>query len=378
MNKITLLFLFMLLQLSYINSQTKQIEGKVIDKDSEHGINSAHIQSVGDFNHGTISNEDGYFVLNIKKQTDTLIFSHIGYETKKYPIVKTKEVLNIKLTPRKHELGEVVVEPIKADSIIEKVIDRLSDNHRVEPVYYRFYTRYIRANTKDSVLHTLGEFTGKIHFSRRLINPLGNQGGYEIMFTKNRMGAFSEKGVETTGFDFIHTKIPKGADNIFGDMEDFLHRRRSRNYNYWLEAEVLVKNRPCYVIYFNTDNETTWNRGKLYIDKKTYGIVKKEKNSRVGSSTKIKEFNYIDGMWYLKKAVLSWGRTVFTERLTVYNLIEKPDDKDEFSRPHASTSLHKTEDNNFYGDFDDSFWEDNDFVPLPRWIKSIIKNSELH
>ena len=102
MKKVGLLILAMLLSTSAIFAQ---IKGKVFDADSKEPLPGAAILHKGSVNHGTISNFDGTFSVDVK-EGETLVISFLGYTKQE---VLAKNGLVIFLEPSANQLGEVVV-----------------------------------------------------------------------------------------------------------------------------------------------------------------------------------------------------------------------------------------------------------------------------
>ena len=75
---------------------------------------------------GTISNSNGYFVIEAEP-AEQLLFRYVGYETKQVTAEALPDVVRMK--PYTRELGEVVVKPIPSDSILEQVIKRLESEY---------------------------------------------------------------------------------------------------------------------------------------------------------------------------------------------------------------------------------------------------------
>ncbi|PBJ11116.1 carboxypeptidase-like regulatory domain-containing protein [Flavobacterium sp. ACN6] len=105
----TLLFVF----LSFaIYAQENTISGDVKSSQNSSALEYVNI-GIARKNSGTVSNTNGNFVLKLNKKmnpNDTILFSHIGFETKKVLISQLKSSNNVvKMTPSENTLKEVVV-----------------------------------------------------------------------------------------------------------------------------------------------------------------------------------------------------------------------------------------------------------------------------
>ncbi len=144
MKKIILLStLIALLSFNYGISQTTQdstiietnneLKGLVLDMDNQTALAYANIYVLHK-NKGAISNEKGYFSLNIKSldKDDTLRFQYIGYKTKKITIGQLDTTSIIYLQEDIINLSETLIfgSAPNAKSIVKKVIEFKDSNYR--------------------------------------------------------------------------------------------------------------------------------------------------------------------------------------------------------------------------------------------------------
>ncbi|CAM3728016.1 carboxypeptidase-like regulatory domain-containing protein [Flavobacterium chungbukense] len=105
----TLLFLFLFFG---IYAQENNISGEIQDSQNNAALEYVNI-GISNKNVGTVSNEEGNFILKINEKVnpnDTILFSHIGFETKKVLVSQLKSNNNVvKMTPSENNLKEVVV-----------------------------------------------------------------------------------------------------------------------------------------------------------------------------------------------------------------------------------------------------------------------------
>jgi hypothetical protein len=114
--------LFIILVLSSVSfvlfSQSIKISGFVVDNHQE-PLSFSNIVST-QRNIGTVTNEKGYFTLNVNRN-DTLKISHISTFPKIIPVVQLKDGETIVLNLNIHNLNEVVVHPAKTKYHLTKV-----------------------------------------------------------------------------------------------------------------------------------------------------------------------------------------------------------------------------------------------------------------
>jgi iron complex outermembrane receptor protein len=115
------LFALILALISY-SSLSQTINGTISDLNTKEPVSGAHIY-LKKLDKGAISDEDGNFQLittSKNELNDTLIISHISYQTKKITLNQFKEQnYKLALVPLKKELSEV---EIKADKVYKSHI----------------------------------------------------------------------------------------------------------------------------------------------------------------------------------------------------------------------------------------------------------------
>src|SRR5687767_8976477 len=90
-----------------VSAQEIKVSGKVVSAKDGTELPGVNIQIQGT-GRGTITNAFGAFELNIRSTSDTLIFSFIGFVTKR-EVVGQRTTINIRLEPDATELEEVVI-----------------------------------------------------------------------------------------------------------------------------------------------------------------------------------------------------------------------------------------------------------------------------
>ena len=115
MIKRTLTFFVCFLIFSSILSQ-QTIEGTVVDSSTNQPLPYVNV-GIHNKNIGTVSAEDGAFKLGLNssfKESDTIVFSYIGYDTHKTIFGNLKSSDNkVLLKPTEHLINEVVIQPRK-------------------------------------------------------------------------------------------------------------------------------------------------------------------------------------------------------------------------------------------------------------------------
>lgn len=340
-----------------------EIKGIVRDSANNGPIAFTNIYLKNNNSIGTISNQEGYFNLKIE-DADTIIFSYIGYNSTSICSTKLKNFVEIKLTKKPIELSEVVVKPIDGISIMNKVSSNLKNNHYLKPVYYKSFVRVWE--TTNNNLDVIEEYILYLH--QKLPLP-------KFKIIKGRAKPFSEKNTK----DFKQRKLYNVID-IYSDYQilffsDFLKQNKFKEYNYTFLELVDIDDYTCYHILCK--NKESNNVIHLYVEQNSYGLAKIEVFSKTekynDESSTIVNYIKIDKQWYLKSSKY-WSipkRQLNTkiERVCLYTKIDNQSKKDyQNMKKTAETQL-----NLYKSDFNDDFWENNNFVPIPEFIKKQMK-----
>jgi hypothetical protein len=363
--KKTIYLLIILLSQQTTFSQKKLIYGNLIDNTTQNGIYNAHIYSAK-LGEGTITNADGNFYLIVAKN-DILHISCIGYEKQVIRLSDNENgTLVIKMKQKTENLDEIVIsaKTFTVKEILNKVFDNFKKNHYVEPVHYNFYNRVIKY-TQDSTLTLIEEYTGTIKQNWLHSTKYNIEKGRLKYLTKDSIKKLKEHRVISMDKMYI--------DNIYKYREDYLRKNGSKTYTYKLLDRINFLDRACYIISFYTDKSTYYKKGELYIDMQDFAIVRKilrNDNNEILNDITFKKDN---NKWYLKKTedYHFYADPNVTElRITLYNYLSKPNSDLDFV-----TLTSRDFSSQFTGNFNDKFWENNNFIPLPNWVKKQIKST---
>lgn len=111
-------------------------------------------------NIGTVSNEDGYVVINgMSFESDTVIVSHLGYETKTIPFSSLLDEKEIKLESQPIALREILVSPMTAKDIVKRATENLIINYPRKETVHNFSVNHI-IFTSESII---SQFQGTIY-----------------------------------------------------------------------------------------------------------------------------------------------------------------------------------------------------------------------
>lgn len=141
-----LLCLLVLFQVSIFAASDKPLAGIILNSETKEPLPFTNIVVLEQYK-GTVSNSEGYFVLDREgiAANDTLLFSYVGYKSVKISAAEVQSKSKIYLQPIKIKLDEVQVSsrPLSAKEIIALVIENYPKNHPAFSARQRiFYHKY--------------------------------------------------------------------------------------------------------------------------------------------------------------------------------------------------------------------------------------------
>ncbi|CAM4325931.1 carboxypeptidase-like regulatory domain-containing protein [Gillisia hiemivivida] len=201
-------FLSLLLTFTTYCQTTKKV---LIDRNTLEPIDAAHIYLSNKYKTGTVSNEDGVFILKKIKQEDTLQITHLNYFPLKLKFSELEKD-TIRMDPITEDLLEVTIFSESAESILIKTLDLLEENHAVEPVLYQVFIRSLEYEKDKSQLHVFGEYIFNIYQTR--------SHNSKLQLSNFRVKPFSELGKEYFKKMRFMSATKIHSDNIFKYKED--------------------------------------------------------------------------------------------------------------------------------------------------------------
>jgi hypothetical protein len=339
------------------------LTGQILSGKTQEGIPFSHIY-ISEFPEFiAISNEDGRFVLRIPQGAEQISISHINYRKLTLSLEEFKKQAVIYLEENEQSLGEVTVEFFTPKSLMEKVIENLEFNHLLEPVCYDFYMRLIQYSDIENP-QFIEEHVGKIFQNK-------NHNSSFALF-KTRFFAFEKKyTAEKTRTTSLYEVM---TDNLFKYKEDIFVKRKLKNFKLQYLEDEIVNDRPSYVLRYHKGDTTAYqDNGYLFIDKETFGVSRMVMGSFFTENYKDIYFKLIENKWYLnftKYPRSNFSTGSISERLTMYSISQEIPSDLQF---YPASSLVRPFVSDFASDFNDEFWEDKNFIPLPQWIIENLK-----
>lgn len=282
------LTVFVLVCFSAISAlgQNLYIQGVILDATSKEPVPFANVVLRGSYQ-GTASNFDGEFVLAIKEEnkSDTLIISVVGFKTQTY---KVSDYLGEKfhkfmLAPFVYEIQDITVETKSQfyNTVIKRAAEHISKNYYQGPFNYEMYYR----NTQ--------KVNGNVSKERQAAIRLYDSKGYTQASTFN---VFKERGYDFLQVrrDFELNTLEDGSTKL-DDLLEFDVVRHTANvlnkeyvysdYDVSLDRMSAVDGDSVWVLKFKCkspglgstgDSYAKAYKGKLYIKKKDYALIKYE------------------------------------------------------------------------------------------------------
>lgn len=148
--KNSLLIFWILLLIPFFSfSQKSSFQGRVIDDKTKDPISFVNI-GVENQPLGTITDDRGFFSISNIRNDNNLVFSCIGYKSKKLSFDELSNTKIIALTPQARTLSEVTITGMSAKAIIKEALKRIEENYHTSDIYLDISHTQINKN-KDSI-----------------------------------------------------------------------------------------------------------------------------------------------------------------------------------------------------------------------------------
>lgn len=246
-----------------------QLQAKLVDAVSGEALPFASI-SIQSANLGTVSNENGFFLLKIPKEliNKNLCISYIGYNNNCFPAIKLYHKPQvIKLSRNYVSLQEVLIRNRDPRSIILRAIKKIPENYPQKPAYLiTFYREKVKQKNKYMFL---SEAVLKIYKPAYLSmqNDL-------LQILKSRTFHNVEKQ------DSVQMKLKSGLKtalllDIVKNQADFINIDYFSGYKYQISDIETYDNKTSYVIAFKPKEyeKNAVYRGLIYIDSESLAII---------------------------------------------------------------------------------------------------------
>lgn len=246
------------------------IRGRVFDKADRKpmpyvsvGITSAAV--------GTITNAEGYFVLNVAPMylQESITLSHLGYKSQSWPVsLLVDQAVDIYLETEFISLQEVIIRNYDARAIVRKAFQNRTRNYSDNPTALTtFYREGVCKNKRY------------INYSEAVFNiykaPYGNT------FNRDQVKLLKSRRIHSARQeDTLVVKIKSGVGNsleldLVKSLPDFLDPAYFDNYTYSHVDIITLDSRTAFVISFVQKEhiDEPLYKGLLYIDDSSFAIL---------------------------------------------------------------------------------------------------------
>jgi hypothetical protein len=245
------------------------ISGRIIDEKNKFPIRYAGV-SVYDKPVGTITNDEGEFILKIKPDLaeSPIIFSCLGYARKMMTIEDLSKNPEILLRPISIQLKEISVKAITAEELLNNVFSNLSKNYGNDLFLMKAFYR-----------ETLKQDGNYINVSEAVIEILKSEylnfeRDDKIRIVKGR------KSPDVNAFLWVNFKLMGGPRtitklDILKTMDSFIDPEYRNLYHYTIDRAIMYRDRPVLVVSFKPvkNIDLVCFEGEIYIDRESYAIL---------------------------------------------------------------------------------------------------------
>jgi hypothetical protein len=378
------------------------IKGKVKDKETKKEVVFGSVSLVGT-NVGTVTNVDGEFTIKIKNSLEAkeLIFTHIGYKSKKVLISELKpEDNNILLEPKFINIDEVTVRPEDARRIMELALAKIPENYSKSALnstgFYRetikqrkdylsisealvdiYKSGYTQDFDEDKVKIYKGRKSSDVKKADTLAVKL--QGGpyISLLFdiAKNPYVLISEEVIGL--YDFTITDI-KTIDEKLNYEISFRPRVENSDEPLYIGRYYIdVKSLAISSVEFSLDLSDPEKMAQMFVKKKPVGLKLTPTNTNYIVSYKERDgkyyFNYSRSEVYFK---CKWQKKLFNSNYSVMSEMAITDwSSDKAEKFTMKESLKKT---NVFEDevtafTDENFWGEYNTIEPDQSIEAALK-----
>ncbi len=224
---------------------------------------------------GTITNEDGEFVLKISTSANAknIEFSYVGFYNTRIPINGTNALNEtFYLSPKPKELPEVVVKSWDPRKLIEEAINKIPTNYSKTP---NLLTGFYRETAKKG--------RNYINIAEAIIQIYKSQYTENVNFDKVQI-LKGRKLLSTKKSDTLAVKLLGGPNlSILADIvknPDVMLEQESLGYfKFTLSETTLINDRPHFIVNFEPVEANlpyALYYGKFYIDTETLSFTRAE------------------------------------------------------------------------------------------------------
>jgi TonB family protein len=156
--------IFTFLSSSFISySQEREVFGRILDAETQKPLYGANVIVLGT-TQGTITNVQGFFKFTVPSDKESLVISHIGYQTSKLEIPPDNKFL-LKLTKEFQALNPLNINYLEVKDLVKPIVDSTSvtdskvteKNAEYPGGWEYFYNDVVKILKEDSIYKSLSD-----------------------------------------------------------------------------------------------------------------------------------------------------------------------------------------------------------------------------
>ncbi|WP_421772980.1 DUF5686 family protein [Gracilimonas sp.] len=285
MQKITALFLFLVLAGTVESRAQTQITGKIVDAETGDPLPAAHI-IVKDTYRGTISNRDGEFSIIVREFPVTLVARFIGFESKEKVVTQGSGPIDFLLKPSVATMGEIVVTGEDPAIAIMREVIRRKQIWRASLETYKAeaYTRQQVKN--DTSIVSISESVSVAYWDKE-------RGSREILKSK-RQTANIDAADNFAGVSYLPNFYDDNLDIAGFDMVGVTHPDALKFYEFRLEDIQSLDGQVVYELSVTSDRKLQpLFEGTIFVLGEEYALLEVDlkPNSVVVFPPPVQDFN---------------------------------------------------------------------------------------
>ncbi len=324
--KLTLSAVLIFLSIASI-AQTIQVSGTVLDEQSKQPLAFVTI-AIGNSGNGFSTDIDGRFNASIEKQSETLVFSYIGYQKKQVTLSEIGLNATILLSQTSIDVNEVTILPgiNPADVIMDRVIANRKINNPEEATEFSYdsYNKLVFTANPDSVskqIELQKDSVNKDTSTQSAINYVSKQHFVVMESVSHRdfISANKDKevvlasrvsGLKSPDFTLIGTQLQSFSFyKDYVELMDYrllspISRGATGQYLFILEDSIIDEGQLYYTISFQPKSGKNFEalKGQLFIHKGDYAIksvTASPAKEGGGIDMKIQQlYEKVEGQWF--------------------------------------------------------------------------------
>lgn len=246
--------------------QLREVSGVVRDAQTGHRLAAVSV-SADRGGAGTVTNDEGEFVIKVPHETTTLSFRHLGYATER--ALPTGGTVKVKMRPEAIMLSEIVVgSPL---DLLRAAIKKIPQNYPAQPnlmrCFYRETTR--RGHRYIYVAEAVAELYKSAYTQGIAADRVAIVKGRRLVSPKqtDTLGAKIQGGPTMP----IYCDVVKNRDYLLSEQEMAL-------YSFAMELPTHIDGRPQIVISFHPNSVMPYAlfTGRYFIDRESLSLTRME------------------------------------------------------------------------------------------------------